>query len=96
MSKSWSFEVKGHHVKILNSWFHGAKMYVDGDLKDYDKSLFAFGDEALMSASLGENGVLEINPKSKIFTVELDAFLLKTGSKELVYSSDKPYGLKSV
>ena len=95
MNNTWNFDVKGNQVKVMNSWFHGAKLYVNGDLKDIDKTIFAFGNEALMSASLGDHGILEINPRSRLFTVELNAFLVKGESKELVFSSEKEYGLKS-
>ncbi|KKO44116.1 hypothetical protein WG68_17530 [Arsukibacterium ikkense] len=54
MRKTWNFEVKGHSIKVVNSWLHGIKLYVDGDFRDHDRSLFAFGGEVLLSANLGE------------------------------------------
>lgn len=43
MRKSWNFEIKGHDIRITNSWLHGMKLYVDGDFKDEHQGLFAFG-----------------------------------------------------
>ncbi|GGD49070.1 hypothetical protein GCM10011357_01330 [Lacimicrobium alkaliphilum] len=44
MRKTWSFKVEGHSIKIVNSWFHGMKLHIDGDLRDYDRSLLACGN----------------------------------------------------
>ncbi len=93
MRKEFKFKVKGHEVKITNSWIHGAKLYIDGDFRDFDKSLTANGKIALLSANLGEFGILEIFP-SALFTVEMDAFLTKENEKMHVYSSHKRLNLK--
>lgn len=92
MRKEFEFNVKGHKVKITNSWLHGAKLYVDGDLRDFDKSLTANGKIALLSANLGEFGILEIFPSS-FFTVEMDAYLIYKNSKQYVFSSHKRLSL---
>jgi len=92
MRKEFEFNVKGHKVKITNSWLHGAKLYVDGELRDFDKSFTANGKVALLSANLGEFGILEIYP-SAFFTVEMDAYLIKNNSKQYVFSSHKRLSL---
>lgn len=92
MRKEFKFSVKSHQVKITNSWLHGAKLYIDGDLRDFDRSLTANGKTALLSAKLGEFGILEIFPSS-LFTVEMDAFLTKDSEKLHVYSSHKRISL---
>ncbi|PKH00671.1 hypothetical protein [Paraglaciecola sp. MB-3u-78] len=43
MRKEFEFNVKDHKIKVTNSWLHGAKLYVDGDFRDFDKSLSANG-----------------------------------------------------
>ncbi|WP_163936235.1 hypothetical protein [Paraferrimonas sp. SM1919] len=93
MRKTFEFNVKGHSVKITNSWFSGAKLYVDGDLRDTDRTFLALQSKPLLSANLGEAGILEINPLSKAITVEMDAFLIKDGQKQPVYSSHKRLSL---
>ncbi|GAA0812470.1 hypothetical protein KO495_00610 [Colwellia sp. D2M02] len=93
MRKEFTFTVKGHKVKITNSWFHGAKLYINGDFKDFDKSFTANGKVALLSASLGEYGILEIYPSS-LFTVEMDAYLTKGDEHRRVFSSHKRLNLK--
>ncbi|RLV57988.1 hypothetical protein D5018_19605 [Parashewanella curva] len=89
MRKTFEFEVKGHNVKITNSWFSGAKLYVNGDLKDTDKTRVARGDVALLATNLGEAGFLQIKPLSTPFTVEMDAYLVVGNNSEHVYSSHK-------
>jgi hypothetical protein len=92
MRKAFKFNVKGHKINITNSWFHGAKLYVDGDFRDFDKSLFANGKVALLSANLGEFGILEIFSVA-FFTVEIDAYLVFDHTKQHVFSSHKRLSL---
>lgn len=92
MRKTWNFEVKGHSIKVVNSWLHGVKLYVDGDFKDHDRSFFAFGGEVMLSANLGEAGILEIEPRAFV-TVEIDAYLASDGKRQLVFSSTKRLSL---
>ncbi|MDP5460487.1 hypothetical protein [Alishewanella sp. SMS8] len=86
MRKTWSFKVKGHSIKVVNTWFHGMKLYIDGDLRDHDSSFLAFGNEVLMFANLGEEGIIEIIPRA-FLTVEVDAFLSKDDESVPVFSS---------
>jgi len=88
MRETWSFEVKGHSIKVVNSWLHGMKLYVDGDFKDHDRSFFAFGGKVLLSTNLGELGILEIEPGAFV-TVEIDVYLARDGKRQLVFSSTK-------
>lgn len=92
MRKTWNFEVKGHVIKVVNSWLHGMKLYVDGDLRDHDRSFFASGTEVMLSARLAELGVLEIEPRSLV-TVEIEVYLAKDGQRQLVFSSTKRLSL---
>lgn len=93
MKKEFTFTVKGHHISIINSWFHGAKLYVDGDLRDVDSSLIATGKTALLSANLGELGILEVFP-SALISVEMDAYVSKGDDRARVYSSHQRLNLK--
>ena len=92
MRETWSFEVKGHSIKVVNSWLHGMKLYVDGDFKDHDRSFFAFGGEVLLSTNLGDLGILEIEPRA-FFTVEIDVYLASYGKRQPVFSSTKRLSL---
>ncbi|MBB1379138.1 hypothetical protein [Pseudoalteromonas sp. SR43-2] len=94
MRKSFEFTVKSIKVKIINTWFSGAKLYVNGDLRDTDKTLLAIRNNTLLSASLGELGVLEIKPLSGLITVEMDAYLVNGTNIQHVYSSHKRLSLK--
>ncbi|WP_085297582.1 hypothetical protein [Cognaticolwellia mytili] len=93
MRKEFQFRVKNHTIKIVNTWTHGAKLYVDGDLRDQDSSFLANGKVALLSAKLGEHGVLEVNPISGLMSVEMDVYLTLNHSKQQVYSSYKRLSL---
>jgi hypothetical protein len=92
MRKTWNFEVKRHSIKVVNSWLHGMKLYVDGDFRDRDRSFFVFGGEVMLSANLSEVGVIEIEPRSFV-TVEIDVYLSKDGKRQLVFSSTKRLSL---
>ncbi|AZQ84812.1 hypothetical protein EKO29_12905 [Colwellia sp. Arc7-635] len=81
MRKEFQFKVKGHTIKIVNSWTRGVKLYVDGDFRDQDSSFLANGKTAQVSAKLGESGILEINPLSTLLSVEMDAYLMSGNSK---------------
>jgi hypothetical protein len=93
MRKEWEFKAKGHSVKVINGWFFGLKLYVDDECRDTDNSLTANGKIVLLSANLGESGILEITPKSGVFSIEMDAYLLKDEDKQHVYSSHKRLSL---
>ncbi|WP_028109132.1 hypothetical protein [Ferrimonas futtsuensis] len=93
MRKEFSFKVKGHDIRVTNSWLRGAKLYVDGDLRDCDRSFIATGKTALMSANLGDEGVLEVFPLSGLFSVELDVYLIKQEVRLQVYSSHERLSL---
>ena len=93
MSKVFQFKGKNHTVKIVNSWLRGAKLYVDGDFRDQDSSFLASGKTALLSANLGESGILEVHPMSALISVEMDAYLILNNLTQHVYSSHKRLSL---
>ena len=93
MRKEFEFTVKDHKVKIVNSWTRGAKLYIDGECRDQDSTFLANGKTALLSADLGEFGILEVFPLSALISVEMDAFLNKDNEKQHVYSSHKRLSL---
>lgn len=94
MRKKFEFTVKNHKVKIINSWIGGAKLYIDGERRDHDFTFLSSGKNALLSANLGDYGVLEVFPKSALISVEMDAFLVNQNVKQPVYSSHKRLNLK--
>ncbi|MCF6264724.1 MAG: hypothetical protein L3J24_14215 [Xanthomonadales bacterium] len=98
MRKEFEFTVKGHKVKVVNSWTRGVKLYIDGDFRDQDFSFLsiAWGKTALLSAKLGEFGILEIFPISALISVEIDAFLIRGNEKQPVYSSHKHLTLTEI
>ena len=77
MRKEFEFTVKCYQVKVINSWIGGMKLYIDGECRDSDSTWLASGKLALLSASLGEYGVLEIFPKSALISVEIDAYFYR-------------------
>ncbi len=87
--KFYEFLVKGQKVRIAKTWFHKAKLYVDGELRDFSTVTFMIGSKPLLSANLGDAGTLEVYPRSGLITVDVDAYLLKDSNKQYVYSSYK-------
>lgn len=94
MRKEFEFSVKDNKVKVVNSWSGGVKLYINGENRDHDSSKYASGKSALLSANLGELGILEIFPKSGLFSVEMDAYLVTENDKQHIYSSDKRLTLR--
>lgn len=92
MRKTWNFKVKGHLIKVVNSWLHGMKLYIDGDCRDHDRSFFAYGNQVMLSAKLGDEGILEIEPRAFI-TVEIDVFLTQEHERKAVFSSSNRLSL---
>lgn len=72
-TKEWMTEYKGHQIRVLNTWFSGAKLYVDGDCRDECKELVNVSrDRPLLSASLeidGERHVIEVFIVSVVSTL---------------------------
>lgn len=94
MRKDWTFNIGKDEIKVTNSWSGGIKLYVNGDLRDHDITKFTSKKYALLSTNLGEQGILEINPSSSMFSVEIDAYLVQQQNKELIYSSYQRLSLK--
>jgi|GEM_PF-503005 len=94
MRKSFEFTLKSNKIKIINYWFGGIKLYINGDLRDFDKTLFAISNKTLLSANLDGIGTLEIKPLSGLMSVEIDAYLVKGADIQHVYSSHKRLTLK--
>ncbi|MDU0112598.1 hypothetical protein RT723_06185 [Psychrosphaera aquimarina] len=96
MLKEFRFVIQNHKIKIVNRWLDGMKLYIDGECRDQSKKLLALSNQTLLSANLGELGILEIVPSSSLFSVELDAYLLDSKEQKLhVYSSHDRIPLKS-
>ena len=50
--KEWLVEFQDHKVRVTNSWFRGAKLYIDGALRAENKSLIANPGQPTFSALL--------------------------------------------
>ena len=52
-AKELNTTYKGIKIRVKNTWFSGAKLYIDGDCKDVASDLLRLdGDTPLMSASI--------------------------------------------
>lgn len=73
MLKEWKVERSGVVIRLVNSWVHGAKLYINGDLKDFDKTLLASPKYPMLSGSFandrGHREVIEVFGKSGLFSV---------------------------
>jgi hypothetical protein len=73
MSKQWITEYEGHRIRVVNSWFSGIKLYVDGDLRDTNTQLVSLdSSQPLLSARVplrgGEASVVEVFVKALVTT----------------------------
>ena len=39
--KEWVARHEGHSIRVTNTWFGGAKLYIDGECRDANTDLFA-------------------------------------------------------
>ncbi|KAF0176532.1 MAG: hypothetical protein IV086_14635 [Hyphomonadaceae bacterium] len=72
-AKEWVAEYKGHKIRVCNTWFFGAKLYIDGERRDTDNELLAFGAKPIMSARLvrddSQSDLVEVFVRA-VFTVK--------------------------
>ena len=79
MRKEFEFTVKGHKVKIVNSWFGGVKLYVDGDLRDKDSTFIANGKTVvdINLKRMPEEVVTDVSPMKLLLFVGADYHLTR-------------------
>jgi hypothetical protein len=41
VKKEWVAEFQGHQIRVTNSWFGGAKLYINGECRATNKNLIA-------------------------------------------------------
>ncbi len=64
-STEWTCEHQGHLIRVVHSWFAGAKLYVDGERRDTSIDLFCVDDtRPLLSCALvkpgGDRSIVEV------------------------------------
>jgi len=84
MKKTFEVMHNGHHIQVVNSWFTGEKLYVDGQLQDENLGL---GVRAVL------NGELKSNEDRKSIKVAIGGFF-KINCRifvenNLIYPKDK-------
>lgn len=56
-TKEWNVRHEGRSLRVVNSWFSGARLYVDGDLRDTNTELFSVdATRPVLSAALDDVG----------------------------------------
>ena len=74
MKNQWIIERSGSTIRLVNSWFGGSKLYINGDLKDFEKSMVVSPKRAFLSGSLtnpeGVREVIEVYAKSGLFAIQ--------------------------
>lgn len=66
-------EYKGNQIRVVNTWFGGAKLYINGDCKDTCSDSIANSKTPSLSASIGqgeEKEIIEVFIKA-ILTVKI-------------------------
>jgi len=68
--KEWITTYENHTIKVVNTWFAGAKLYIDGECRDSDYSFSVNPSFTLLSAKLSDSNIIEIYAKA-IWTVKI-------------------------
>jgi hypothetical protein len=56
--KQWVTEFQGHSIRVTNSWFGGAKLYIDGECRDVNTDTFAVSvDAPVLRARIDPNNM---------------------------------------
>tara|TARA_B100001142_G_scaffold308692_1_gene340450 strand:- start:467 stop:730 length:264 start_codon:yes stop_codon:yes gene_type:complete len=75
--KEWFADHEGHKIRVVNTWFGGAKLYIDGECRDTTRAFIALG-ETLLSARLNEAGDIVEVSISAILTTKAKISVNKT------------------
>ena len=75
MTKEWIAEYNGHRIRVQNTWFSGARLYIDGECRDTNQQFFALSGaiprlSACLVDSEGQKHVIEVFAKAPLFTVK--------------------------
>ncbi len=53
--KEWTAQVKGHDIRVVNTWTGGIRLYINGDCRDTNQGFFALTWSRWLSARLIQN-----------------------------------------
>ena len=68
--KTFTAQFEGHEILVVNTWFNGIALYIDGEEKDKNDGMISVkGTEPLLKASM------EVNGKEKLIEVYVRAIL---------------------
>ena len=66
----WSVVHNGHRIRVENSYFGSAKLFVDGELRDENRGAFAYGEIWLSTTLDDSEDVVEVRFRSTNVTVK--------------------------
>jgi hypothetical protein len=75
--KVWFADYDGHTIRVVNTWFGGAKLYINGECKDTTSAFIALG-ETLLSAKLNDSGDIVEVSISAVLTTKAKILVNKT------------------
>ena len=58
--EEWNTRFQGHEIRVVNTWFSGAKLYVDGECVDRTYRLIALGGIILSTKIQPNNLVIDV------------------------------------
>ncbi|MES3008702.1 MAG: hypothetical protein V4751_13120 [Pseudomonadota bacterium] len=93
MRKDWEFQYKGNQIRIQNPFFQKAKLYIDGDKRDDDTTMFPSGKFPNLSARMGDGSILEVYAISKMWSVEIKVLIRSDNRTEVIFDSQNPRAL---
>ena len=68
--KEWTTNVDGHHIRVVNTWSGGTRLYIDGECRDRNYGMFAPGWRFWLSARLLQGDI-----RSPLVEVEVCALM---------------------
>jgi hypothetical protein len=75
--KEWFADYGGYKIRVVNTWFGGAKLYINGECRDKNSAFIALG-ETLLSAKLNEAGDIVEVSISAVLTTKAKILVNKT------------------
>lgn len=75
MKKVFDVTYEGHHIHVVNTWFNGEKLYIDGELQDENLGLVL---RATLRGTLKKDNQITKNIKVSLggfFTIKCKIFV---------------------
>lgn len=87
MRKVWCFTLQEQNIRVVYSWIHGVKLYVDGDLRDHYPYASILNPSVKLCTQLNDWDQLHIIPYIGWATAEICVYLNNNDTLMLLFNS---------